>query len=113
MGHPIGDGFLLNSDAAEHLRAACEAWSSELKALKIDAEKLGTLGGFGTLGSADALKSKFEKKAVARTDSLVNALESHIAVVDDMRAYFQKCIDDATEQEQANADSLRKISPGN
>ncbi|MGG7104346.1 hypothetical protein [Rhodococcus sp. 24CO] len=106
-------GINLDPNIAQQLVKPCEDLIAEFRRLIVSARKLRRVDGFGTLGSGLALQGKFAGKAVGGPDSLVNALESHIAVVDDMRAYFQKCIDDAKEQEQANVDSLRKISPGN
>lgn len=109
----VDAGLNLDPNVAQQLVKPCEELIAEFRRLVVSARKLRRIDGFGTLGSGLALQGKFADKAFGSPDSLVNALESHIAVVDDMRAYFQKCIDDATEQEQVNVDSLRKVGPGN
>ncbi|OYD71366.1 hypothetical protein [Rhodococcus sp. OK302] len=111
MSENYGESFVLNRETADQLGNACDAWIGELQRIKMKARELGSLSGFGTLDSGLALQEKFAKKAFGSTDSLVNALESHIVVVEGMKAYFQKCFDDAVAQEQANADSLRNAGP--
>ena len=106
----IGGGsgsFYVDKSVAIDLRKACDELIAEFKALDVEARLLSRVGGFGTLASGLALQKKFQDKAFGGSDSLVNALQSHIAVVDGMRAYFQKCIDNAVAQEQVNVDSLR------
>ncbi|MDI9916315.1 hypothetical protein [Rhodococcus sp. IEGM 1379] len=110
MQNPGGE-FGLDPDVARPIVKACEILIGEYQLLANDARHLNQFDGFGTLASGPALQKKFQDKAFGGTDSLVNALESHIAAVDGMRAYFQKCIDDAVAQEQANADSLRNAGP--
>lgn len=109
----FGDEFGINPDVARPIVKACETLIYEYELLANEARHLIQFDGFGTLASGLALQKKFQDKAFGGSDSLVNALESHITVVDDMRAYFQKCIDDAVAQEQANADSLRNAGPKN
>ncbi|MFE4502512.1 hypothetical protein ACFRFQ_21895 [Rhodococcus sp. NPDC056743] len=101
--------FNVNPNVAKPLAIACEALVAEYRLLVNDAQHIKQLGGFGTLKSGLALQEKFQEKAFGSPDSLVNALESHITVVDGMRAYFQKCIDNAAMQEQQNVDSLRGV----
>ncbi|NMM86151.1 hypothetical protein B2J88_17540 [Rhodococcus sp. SRB_17] len=106
-----GGEFGIDPDVARPIVTACETLIDEYKLLANEARHLTQFDGFGTLASGLALQKKFQDKAFGGSDSLVNALESHITVVDSMRAYFQKCIDTAMAQEQANADSLRNAGP--
>ena len=104
-----GSELSIDTDVAKPIVTACDVLIDEYRRLIVRARHLKGLGGFGTLDSGRALQGKFEGKAFGSPDSLVNALESHITVVDGMRAYFQKCIDNAAAQEQQNVDSLRGV----
>ncbi|MCJ0906524.1 hypothetical protein [Rhodococcus sp. ARC_M6] len=108
----IGGGsesFYVDKSVAGDLLKACDDLVAEFKALDAEARILSRMSGFGTLASGLALQKKFQDKAFGGSDSLVNALESHITVVDNMRAYFQKCIDNAVTQERTNVDQLRNV----
>ena len=99
----------VDTAVAQPIATACEMLIAEYRGMIVSARHLKGLGGFGTLDSGLSLQDKFEGKAFGSPDSLVNALESHIAVVEGIRAYFQKCIDNAVTQEQTNVDSLRGV----
>ena len=79
-------GLYLEKRVAEDLAKACDDLISLFRSLSDDANYLGQVGGFGTLGSARALQVKFEEKAVGGPDALVDVLASHIAVVEAMQA---------------------------
>ena len=105
--------FGVDPNVAKPLAIACEVLIAEYRSLVNDAQHIKQFGGFGTLNSGFALQGKFQEKAFGSPDSLVNALESHIAAVDGMREYFQKCIDNAVTQDQTNVDSLRGVGQTN
>lgn len=105
-----GQDFSVDPNIAQPLVNACETLISDYRSLVLEARQLTGMGGFGTLASGLALQKKFQDKAFGGSDSLVNALESHIVAVEDMRAHFQKCIENAQLQEQANAEALRGAS---
>lgn len=62
----------------------------------------------GTLQSGIDLAKKFSEKAVGGEDSLEKSLDSHIAVVKEMRAYFQACIDRYESADVDNSDQLAR-----
>lgn len=105
--------FGLDPEVARPLAVACAEYVAQLRGLLGDAIGLGTLSGFGTLESGRQLQRKFEQKADGGPDALVDVLKSHIAVVTEMQAQFQACIDSAVNQETANAAALRTIDPPN
>lgn len=105
--------FSLDSKTAELLRDCCGDWLGELRKLFVPAQRLGTVDGFGTLSSGQALRDKFAQKAVGGPDALVDVLASHIAVVEAMQAQFQACIDNALDQESSNVSTLRSIDQPN
>ncbi|RBO90902.1 hypothetical protein [Nocardia puris] len=69
---------------------------------------LGQLSGFGTLPSAEALRQKFQNKAVSDADSAVNQLMKHIELVSLMRDTYALAIRKLTDQDQANANGLNQ-----
>ncbi|WP_336882011.1 hypothetical protein [Rhodococcus globerulus] len=64
--------------------------------------------GMGTLQSGIDLARKFSLKASGGEDSLEKSLLSHIAVVKEMRAYFQTCIDRYESVDDDNSDQLAR-----
>ncbi|WP_435592534.1 hypothetical protein [Nocardia sp. bgisy118] len=94
MDHQIGDA----------LRNRAEAMLNGLEDfLLVKASDLGQIGGFGTLPSAQALKAKFENKAVNDSDSAVNQLKKHIDLVTLMRDTYALSIRKLSDTDQANA----------
>ncbi|MFE4503917.1 hypothetical protein ACFRFQ_29010 [Rhodococcus sp. NPDC056743] len=85
--------LFVDPDVAKPMVAACNAWIDELGLMVVLCERLSDVKGMGTLQSGLDLAAKFSLKARAGEDSLEKSLDSHIAVVKEMRAYFQACID--------------------
>lgn len=110
FGMEVDSGtFSLEPDVARGVLAACDEYRELLVDLKPRAENLQYVDGFGTLPSGQALRDKFSRKAVGGPDALVDVLVSHIAVIDEMRALFTKCIAAAQNQDSANASSLQNL----
>ncbi|MGG7104354.1 hypothetical protein [Rhodococcus sp. 24CO] len=93
---------------AKDLVLACNAWLGELGSIKNGLTRIATVSGMGTLQSGIVLAEKFSKKAVGGEDSLEKTLDSHIAVVKEMRAYFQACIDRYESVDDDNANRLAR-----
>lgn len=104
-----GGTFFLHPDVARGVLAACDEYRASLVESKRLARHLALVDGFGTLPSGQALRDKFSRKAVGGDDALVDVLASHITVIDEMRAFFTKCIESAQNQESENAASLRNL----
>lgn len=110
FGLEVANGtFSLEPDVARGVLAACDEYRLLLIELAAEADGLQYVDGFGTLNSGLALRDKFSRKAVGGGDALVDVLASHISVVDEMRAFFTKCIVAVENQESVNASSLRNI----
>ncbi|MBT2269196.1 hypothetical protein [Rhodococcus erythropolis] len=101
--------FKLDPAVAGPLIAACDELIDVLNVTIGDAHQLGSMHGFGTLGSGQALQAKFEQKAVGGPDALVEVLRSHIVVVETLQAQLQACIDNALDHESLNASNLTSI----
>jgi hypothetical protein len=110
----VGDPRLaVDPNVARQLTAACKTLLGEFKDMKLRLSDLTDASGMGTLESGRALADKFSKKAVGGEDSLEKSLDSHIAVVKEMRAYFQACIDRYESVDGENAATHAKFEiPG-
>lgn len=110
FGLEVDNGtFSLDPGVARGVLAACDEYRASLLESKRMAGRLQLVDGFGTLPSGVALRDKFSRKAVGGDDALVDVLASHIAVIDEMRALFTKCIAAAENQDSANASSLQYL----
>lgn len=105
--------LFVNPNVAKPMVAACSAWISELQSMVKSCERLSDVRGMGTLQSGLDLAAKFSGKALGGEDSLEKSLDSHIAVVKEMRAYFQACIDRYESVDGENAATHAKFEiPG-
>ena len=98
----------LDPIVAKDILLACNAWLGELGSIRNGLTRIATVSGMGTLESGRVLAAKFSQKAVGGEDSLEKTLDSHIAVVKEMRAYFQACIDRYESVDGDNADQLAR-----
>ncbi|MFE4503915.1 hypothetical protein ACFRFQ_29000 [Rhodococcus sp. NPDC056743] len=104
----VGDPQLaVDPNVARQLAAACKTLLGEFKDMKLRLSDLTDASGMGSLESGRALAEKFSKKAVGGEDSLEKSLLSHIAVVKEMRAYFQACVD---RYESVDVDSAGRLA---
>ncbi|WP_261984653.1 hypothetical protein [Rhodococcus sp. WS3] len=109
----VGDPRLaVDPNVARQLTAACKALLGEFKDMKLRLSDMTDASGMGTLESGRALADKFSQKAVGGGDSLEKTLDSHIAVVKEMRAYFQACIDryESVDDDNANRMARHEVS---
>ncbi|MCJ0906530.1 hypothetical protein [Rhodococcus sp. ARC_M6] len=96
----------LDPIVAQAIAAACQAWIDELQSMVEQCARLSDVRGMGTLQSGLDLARKFSLKAVGGDDSLESVLRSHIAVVTEMRDFFQKCVDRYQSVDASNATTL-------
>ena len=108
MASPDAGELFVNPNVAKPMVAACSAWISELQSMVKSCERLSDVRGMGTLQSGLDLAAKFSGKALGGEDSLEKSLDSHIAVVKEMRAYFQACIDGYESVDDDNANRLAR-----
>ncbi|MGG7104356.1 hypothetical protein [Rhodococcus sp. 24CO] len=107
--------LFVDPNVAKLMVAACDAWIGELQLMVKHCERLSDVKGMGSLQSGRDLAAKFSKKARngGGEDSLEKTLDSHIAVVKEMRAYFQACIDRYESVDAENAAAHGKLEiPG-
>lgn len=106
----ISGEFRLEEDLGQSLAAACEEYISDLEQLKIEANRLGRLSGWGGLDSAKLLRAKFEDKAAGGggdpDDNAVARLDQHIAIARDQRDTFLAAIGKLQAVDQQNAGDI-------
>ena len=104
----VGDSQLaVDPNVAVDVVKACAVWLDELDSMKGGLDRMAAVSGMGTLQSGIDLGRKFSLKAVGGDDSLEKSLDSHIAVVTEMRDFFQKCVDRYESVDASNATTLR------
>ncbi|MFD8098397.1 hypothetical protein ACFV24_02580 [Nocardia fluminea] len=109
----INGELRLEDGIGEALRAACENYRANLAALQKDAQGLAHLGGYGGVPSAEALKNKFQNKAVNgeaddTADSALERLDQHIEIATLMRDTYAAAIGKLRDADEANGARLRK-----
>lgn len=108
----INGELRLEDDIGEALRAACEKYRANLAALQRDAQGLAHLGGYGGVPSAQALRNKFQNKAVNgeaddTADSALKRLDQHIEIATLMRDTYAAAIGKLRDVDQEHAAALR------
>lgn len=97
-----GDLFL-NPDAARACSAACDNYIAKLITHKDKAQELANADGWGDFQMGTQIRTIFREKAAGGANNMVDVLESHIEVVREMQAVFQKFFTATTEVDQQNA----------
>ncbi|MEV0032842.1 hypothetical protein [Nocardia sp. NPDC050793] len=99
--------FRMDPQIGEALRGRAQTMLDGLqKEVLRRAQDLGRLGGFGTLPSAQALKTKFENKAITDADSAVNQLKKHLDLLTLMRDTYALSIRTLADADQAYANQF-------
>lgn len=108
----ISGELRLEEGIGEALRAACEKYRANLVALRCDAQGLALLSGYGGVPSAQALKNKFQNKAVNgkaddTADSALKRLDQHIEIATLMRDTYAAAIREIRDGDEEFAAGLR------
>ncbi|MGK2883563.1 MAG: hypothetical protein ACSLE8_02130 [Rhodococcus sp. (in: high G+C Gram-positive bacteria)] len=103
--------LFLNEEAAKKCHAACVVYLAKLDIHKESAQNLARVEGYGDFKSGQELADIFSKKAVGGEDNMVDVLESHIQVVKDMQAVFQKFFTVYDDTEQDNSIAIGQAGP--
>ncbi|WP_072806939.1 hypothetical protein [Rhodococcoides yunnanense] len=101
----------LSPEAAAQCDAACTNFIAKLEAHRLNAGVLREVKGLGTFPSGIELAQKFSEKAAGGTNSLVDVLQSHIDVVMQMQAVFQKFFSATDTVDQDNAAAITQQNP--
>ncbi|QCQ93141.1 hypothetical protein E7742_19230 [Rhodococcus sp. SGAir0479] len=113
VGELVETGDLsLERGIAEQCAQRCATFLDSLELLRTQALDLVRIDGLGHLPSGVALARKFEQKASGGEYPLDQALADHIAVVEQMRAVFEKIAANYETTEQSNTHAISAIDPG-
>ncbi|MBF6364679.1 hypothetical protein IU433_29315 [Nocardia puris] len=101
----INGEFTMDHEIGAALRDRCNTLLVALDQMKIDAQNLQYLSGYGSLPSAQDLQSKFQKKATGGADhdpddNAVHRIQQHIEVVKTMRDAYLAAIGELQNTDQ-------------
>ncbi|MGB2949896.1 hypothetical protein C5142_23075 [Rhodococcus sp. BGS-1C] len=97
----------LNPDAAAACSSACDTYLWKLRDSKARAVELAEIDGYGDFKSGQALRQIFADKAVGGEDNMVDVLQSHIDVVEQMQVVFNKFFTATDNVDDTNAANVR------
>lgn len=101
----------LNPEAAAACSSACDAYISNLRDSKAKAVGLAEIDGYGDFASGQALRKIFAEKAVGGKNNMVDVLQSHIDVVEEMKVVFGKFFAATEAADDTNATDLKSQGP--
>ena len=107
----INGQFTLDTDIGDALVNRCEVFLLELQRMKVNAQALQFLSGYGGLRSANDLKVKFEQKAGGGgghdlNDNVLTRLNQHIEIVTTMRDAYLAAIGKLETVDQETGQTL-------
>lgn len=106
LARAADEGHLfLDAQAASACSAACDEYIGKLRGHQSKADELGNVSGWGDFASGKDYQRILSEKAVGGDNNMVDVLQSHIDVVEEMKSVFNKfftatqAVDDATAAE--------------
>ncbi|WP_037159952.1 hypothetical protein [Rhodococcoides fascians] len=106
----VGDLYL-NSEAAEACSRACDEYVHKLQQHQRQARSLVSISGWGDFDMGLQLQDIFAKKAVGGENNMVEVLQSHIDVVEEMKVVFNKFFTSTNDVDRANAAGIEVEGP--
>ncbi|MDJ0396043.1 hypothetical protein QMK17_22225 [Rhodococcus sp. G-MC3] len=103
--------LFLNSEAAAACNKACEDYIDKLKLSKNKAGDLANADGWGEFESGKQIRKLFSEKAIGGKNNMVDVLQSHIDVVEQMQAVFRKFFVLTYATDSDNASDLQQHGP--
>ena len=101
----------LNPEAARACSAACDDYIHKLLDHQRKARVLANTSGWGDFNSGKELQRIFSKKAVGGANNMLDVLQSHIDVVEEMKVVFGKFFAATEAADDANASDLQSQGP--
>lgn len=98
-----GGQLYLNPEAAQACSAACDTYILKLKEHQETARGIEDIRGWGDFDSGLQLRDIFAEKAVGGENNMVDVLQSHIDVVEEMKVVFEKFFVVTESVDDANA----------
>lgn len=96
----------MDADVGASLAARCSVFLDRLQVMLRQTDSLAYLEGFGTLRSADTLRTKFAGKAVTDPDSAANRLKAAIDIVMLMKQTFELSARQVAETDESTSTAL-------
>ncbi len=98
--------LFLDELAARQCSLACDNYIRRLRDRQDQAKELAKLSGWGDFSAGRQLSDFYARRAVGGENSMVNVLQSHIDVVTEMKAVFDKFFTVTGDNEQQNASAI-------
>lgn len=106
------DGQLfLDAEAARACFSACDVYISQLRDHQRAATRLANISGWGDFASGLQLRDILAAKAVGGENNMVDVLQSHIDIVEEMKVVFAKFFTAYEDVDQSHAAGLRAEGP--
>ena len=103
--------LFLNSEAAAACSLACDDYIAKLKLHQTQARELADISGWGDFDSGKELQRIFSEKAAGGANNMVDVLQSHIDVVEEMKVVFAKFFSATEAADDVNATDLQAQGP--
>lgn len=101
----------LEPEAAQSCFSACDTYITKLENHQRKARSLGSISGWGDFESGKQLREIFAAKAVGGDNNMVDVLQSHIDVVEEMKVVFGKFFAATTAVDDGNAIDVQAEGP--
>ncbi|OZE96574.1 hypothetical protein [Rhodococcoides fascians] len=103
--------LFLNEEAAQQCYTACDTYIQRLRIHQEKARVLSNVSGWGDFDMGLQLQDIFAKKAVGGENNMVDVLQSHIDVVEEMKVVFNKFFTSTHDVDKANAAGIKVEGP--
>lgn len=103
--------LFLDPEAASACSAACDRYLQKLRDSKAKAVGLADIRGFGDFDSGKQLQTIYSQKAAGGPNNMVDVLQSHIEVVEEMKVVFGKFYTATQSVDGANAADVQAQGP--
>lgn len=110
-GAADGGQLYLNAEAAQACYSACNRYIEKLIQHQAAAADLANISGWGDFDMGLELQKIMANKAVGGENNMVDVLQSHIDVVEEMKVVFNKFFTATTDVDDANAVGIEAEGP--
>lgn len=101
----------LDQDIARQCSDSCTTYLEKLDERREEAVRLADVQGYGDFEMGKQFAQILSEKAVGGQNSMVGVIDSHIQVVKEMQAVFQKFFDQYSDTEDATASDVAQTFP--
>ncbi|OZC58607.1 hypothetical protein CH289_01435 [Rhodococcus sp. RS1C4] len=101
----------MDADTARQCNQSCVNYLDRLDRHRATARQLGKIDGYGDFEMGKQFAQILSEKAVGGQNSMVGVIDSHIQVVKEMQAVFQKFFDQYSDTDTDNASDVAQTFP--